>query len=138
MALDPLTIKEGRGKISQFQVDGTITSSKLIKKDNECLHTYQSKIDNGSEEISFNYAVLVNDCTTDSIYSIKSKPFVKNSNVTLSLTEKEPHYMVTSKTNFEPESQNIPVPYIIGSALFLIVIIFTIWFLYKKGHKNKK
>lgn len=132
MALDPITIKAEREKIPQIQVDGDITSSTFIKRDGGCTHTYQSKVDTGSEEISFNYEVLVDDCTTDSIYDIKSKPFVKNSNVTLSLTEKEPHYMVTSKTNFVPESQDMPVAYFFGGILLLIVAVLAGWLLLKK------
>ena len=135
MALDPQTIKEQREQTPQFQVDGDITSTSLFKRDNECLNTYQSKVDTGTEEISFNYVVLVNDCTTDSIYDIKSKPFIKGSNVTLTLTESEPHYMITSKTNYVPEIQNTPVPFIIISVILLAVVILAIVF--RRGKRER-
>ena len=139
MALDPLIIKEERAKIPQFQAEGNITSSKLIKEDNECLHTYESTINTGSEEISFDYSVLAGECVTDSIYDIEVKPFAKNTNVTLSLTAKEPYKMVTSKINFVTESSEIqtPTPNIFIGVLAVVLVTLGIILLRYFNYKRK-
>jgi len=125
MALDPETIKIEREKIPQFYSEGTIVSSALIKKgENRCIDTYESFLNAGSEKIAFQYYVNgPSECDIDSIYDIEPEPFVKNVEVSLSLTQEKPHFMVASEVSYTPESQSSSTVFIIGAALFFIVVL---------------
>ena len=135
MALDPETIKMEREKIPQFQTEGTITSSTLVEKGHErCIDTYESTLENNLEKTSFQYQVIgPSDCTIDAIYDIRDEPFLKNTKVSLSLTQEKPYQMVSSEVIYSPNPPVSPMTYFVWGGIFLIVAVLVIDFIKKRS-----
>ena len=137
MALSPETIAEELKNIPRFEVTGTITSSQLVKKDNECLHTYESTLQAEQEPITFLYTVLVDVCTTDSVFEIEERPFTKNTQVTLSLTEDEPHKLVSSDVHNVPSFTASPIFSATMVAVLLLAVSGVILVVTKKNRLRR-
>lgn len=120
MALDPNTIQKEREKIPQVEVSGTVSASTLIEH-TECIDTYSSIVDAGTEKVDFQYSVLSGLCTTDSIYDIVPQPFAENANVRLSLSQNEPQVMVSGNVLYTPSpTQSFPIEYMFGGVILLV------------------
>jgi len=133
MALDSTTIQEEREKIDQVQVTGILRESDLIEHIG-CIDTYSTTVYTGEEKVDFQYSVLSGVCTTDSIYDIAEQPFAENTTVRLSLTQEEPHIMMSGDVLFDPTSFS-SLNYILFGALFLMVGI-VIGVLLQRKNKN--
>lgn len=132
MALSPSMIAEELQKIPRFEVAGTITSSKLVSKDNECLHSYESTLDTGAEEVVFSYSVLAAQCITDGVFEIEQKPFSKNTEVTLSLTQSVPHRLVASDVRDVPPITTSSTVYAMSAVVLLLLVSAVILAVIKK------
>lgn len=138
MALSPEVVKREREKIPQFEVSGTVGTSSFVRENGECIHTYESTLSTESQTTTFEYFVLVDICTTDTIYEIESKPFKKNKDLTLSLTQAEPHFMVTSELNSSTqESQSNTIIYIFGAVVLVVAAVSVIFFLRARASRKK-
>ena len=123
MALDPETIKTERAKIQEINVSGIIGESTLIDH-TECIDHYESSIDTEVNQIDFSYSVHSGMCSTDSINDIVLQPFAEGANAKLSLTEAEPHAMVSGTVLYteapDPEP-SLNTTYLLGGAIILAI-----------------
>lgn len=134
MALDPETIQKERDVIPQMEVTGTVGKSVLVEH-TDCIDTYTTHINTGVEKINFQYNSLTGEpCTIDAIFDIQEHPFAENTKVHLSLSQNEPHIMVTSDVLITPKSTaSLPTNAVLGAALFFIVGITICVLLYRKN-----
>lgn len=122
MALDPGLIAEELEKIPRFDATGKIISTKFVEKDGPCLRKYESTLDTGSEQIVFYYNVLVRTCITDGIFEIRVKRFLRNTEATLTLTQSEPHQLVSSYVRSVPFFTRTTTSYVLSAAILLILV----------------
>lgn len=122
MALDPGLIAEELEKIPRFDATGKIISTKLVEKNSKCLHTYESTLDTGSEQVVFSYNVLAGRCITDGIFEVEAKPFSKNTEATLNLTQSKPHQLVSSDVHYVPFFTPTLVIYAISAVILLTLV----------------
>lgn len=137
MALDPETIQKERSAIPQFKVTGTVGKSTLTEH-TECIDSYTTQVNTGIEKIPFQYYAFNGEiCTSDPILDIAEHPFVENTKVDLSLTQKEPHKMVSVNVLMVPESRPLFSTNIALGISLLVVIGVTIGIvLYRKNKGN--
>ncbi len=142
MALDPETIQRERSAIPQFKVTGTVGKSTLTEH-TQCINTYTTQVNTGIEKISFQYhAFTGGGCPMDPIVDVVEQPFAENTKVDLSLTQKEPHEMVSVNVLMVPVSKPLFSTSIVLGTSFVVIVGVTMGvMIYRKKKKpafNKK